>query len=79
MRLYCARWFSLVNNHNPNQSKTVIRKETSGAASESLTASFIDNNFLSQFDKVLSDDMGCQTARAVNLKDHRRPLTRTYL
>jgi hypothetical protein len=44
MRLYCAWWFSLVKNHNPNQSETVIRKETNGAASESLTASLIDNN-----------------------------------
>jgi hypothetical protein len=44
MRLHCARWFSLVKKHNPNQSETVIRKETNGAASESLTASLIDNN-----------------------------------
>jgi hypothetical protein len=32
-------------NHNPAQLETVIRKETNGAASESLTASLIDNNF----------------------------------
>jgi hypothetical protein len=70
--------FLWLKNHNPNQSETVIRKETNGAASESLTASLIDSNFYRNLIKRNSDDKECQTARTAGLKTHRRPLTRTY-
>ena len=78
MRLYCRRWFSLVNNHSPNQSETIIRKETNGAASESLTASLIDNNFYRNLIQKKLDDKECQTARAADLKKP-QTTTDTYL
>ena len=77
MRLHCRRLFSLVKNHNPVQLETVIRKETNGAASESLTDYLIDNNYYRNLIKKKKDDKECQNARVANLKNDRGPLTRT--
>jgi hypothetical protein len=57
----------------------VIRKETNGAASESLTASLIDNNFYHNLIKKNSDDKECQTARAPDLKKNPQTTTDPYL